>query len=76
MKQELYKWVKVGGLLSIIPIVLVTGPILGYLAGDFLVKRFNLHFFVIYIFAAIGFISSIRETIRIIRLALGTSKEG
>jgi len=74
LKQEIYKWIRLGGLLSFIPFILVAGPIAGYLAGDYLVKRFGLPSFTPVALAAIGFIASARETIRVIRIALKAEK--
>ena len=75
MKQEIYKWIRLGGLLSFIPFVLAAGPIAGYLAGEYLIKRFGLPPYTSFIFAAVGFAASARETVRIIRLAIKTDKE-
>jgi len=69
-KRETYKWIKVGSLLSIIPFVLVTGPLMGYAAFDYLEKRFGAPPYVLYILITIGFAASVKETIRIIRIAL------
>ena len=75
MKQEIYKWIKIGGLLSFIPFILIAGPMAGYLAGDWLAKRFGLPQFTAVLLSGIGFIGSVRETIRVIRIALKTDKE-
>ena len=75
MKQEIYKWIRLGGLLSFIPFILAAGPIAGYLAGEYLIKRFGLPQYIPYIFAAVGFAASARETVRIIRIAIKTDKE-
>lgn len=69
-KRELYKWIKVGSLLSLIPFVLVAGPLTGYVAFDYLHKRFGAPPYVVYILITLGFVASVRETIRIIRIAL------
>jgi len=54
---------------------MVAGPMGGYFLADYLEKRFALPSFTSIIFIAIGFIASIKETVRIIRLALKTEKE-
>ncbi|MFH0764315.1 MAG: AtpZ/AtpI family protein [Candidatus Omnitrophota bacterium] len=61
--------------MSFIPFVLAAGPIAGYLAGEYLIKKFGLPSYISFIFAAVGFAASIRETIRIIRIAIKTDKE-
>ena len=71
-KREVYNWIKVGGLLSLIPFVLVAGPLMGYVAFDYLHKRFDVPPYVSYLFITVGFVASVRETIRIIKIALGT----
>ena len=72
---KVYKWIKIGGLLSFIPVIMAAGPLGGYFCADYLEKRFNLPSYTSLIFITIGFIASARETIRIIRLALKTEKE-
>ena len=69
-KSDVYKWIRTAGLLSFIPFVLASGPLAGYFLGEFLVKRFSLPLYVLYISIAVGFLASVSETIRIIRFAL------
>ena len=66
-KDEFYKRLKVWGMVSFIPMVLAAGPFAGYLAGDYLSRKSGLGF-VLYICIAVGFIASIVEVIKIIRL--------
>lgn len=75
MKQEIYKWIKIGGLLSFIPFILIAGPLAGYLAGDWLTKQFGLPQFTAVLLAGIGFIGSVRETVRVVRFALKTEEK-
>ena len=72
---KVYKWIRIGGLLSFIPIILAVGPLAGYFAADYLEKKLNLPGFTSPAFIVVGFIVSIRETVRIIRLALKAEKE-
>jgi len=74
-KKEFYKRIKIGGLLFFIPFILVAGPIGGYIAGEYLEKRFSLPAYMPIALATIGFIASVRETIRIIRIALKTDRQ-
>ena len=67
-KKQAYQWIKVYGLLSYIPLILAVGPLSGYFIGDFLEKKFGLAWQITLILAALGFISAIFETVRIIRL--------
>lgn len=69
-KKNFYKWIKIAGILSFIPFVLVAGPLLGYVLGDFLHKRFGLGTYAQLILILIGFAASARETIRMIMMAL------
>jgi len=71
-KRDIYNWIKVGSLLSLIPFVLVAGPLMGYMTFDYLEKRFGAPPYVSYILITIGFAASVKETIRIIKIALGT----
>ena len=72
---KVYKWIKIGGLLSFIPVIMAAGPLAGYFSADYLQKRFGLPGYISPIFITIGFIASARETIRIIRLAIKTEEE-
>ena len=67
-KDELYKRIKIAAMISFIPIVLVAGPLSGFFLGEFLQKKFNLSTYSLFISITIGFIVSIRETVRILRL--------
>ena len=72
---KVYKWIKIGGLLSFIPIIMAVGPLAGYFAADYLEKRFNFPGFTSSVCIVVGFIASARETVRIIRLALKAEEE-
>ena len=72
---KVYKWIKIGGLLSFIPVIMAAGPVGGYFCGDYLQKRFGLPNSTSVVCITIGFIASARETVRIIRLALKTEAE-
>lgn len=74
-KTATYKWIKIGGILSFIPFVLAAGPLAGYIAGNYLEKRFNLPHAVSLVLIVLGFIGSVRETIRIIKIALRAEEE-
>lgn len=69
-KREIYKRIKVGSLLSLIPFVLFAGPLMGYLAFDYIEKRFGAPPYVAYILITVGFAAGVRETIRIIKITL------
>lgn len=69
-RKEKYKLIKYVGIVSFIPFILVSGPLAGYLIGDFLRNKFKLNHNLTSILVIIGLIASIRETIVIIlRLA-------
>ena len=72
---KIYKWIKIGGLLSFIPVIMAAGPLGGYFCADYLKKRFGLPGFTSAILITIGFVASARETIRIIKLAIKTENE-
>ncbi len=74
-KKEFYRRIKIFGLLSFIPIVLVSAPLAGYFLGDFLRKRFNWSNYVTLAFTALGFILAAKEVIRIIRISMKIENE-
>jgi len=71
-----FKWIKVSGLLTLIPLVLAVGPFTGYIAGDWLVTHFRLPSYVMFICVILGFAAGVQETIRIIKAALQAAKDG
>lgn len=71
-KREAYSRIKVAGILSLIPFVLAAGPFAGYMAFDYLEKRFGVPAYLAYILITVGFAASVRETIRMIKIALRT----
>jgi len=75
-KEELYKRIKIAGMISYIPIMLAVCPLAGFFLGDYLQKKFNLPFYFLVICVGIGIIMGIRESVRIIRLVLGIERKG
>lgn len=74
-KKELYKRIKIAGILSFIPFVLLGGAFLGYICGDYLDKKIvSAPFIVFPISIAIGMLASVIEVIRIIKLAVKISE--
>ena len=69
-KKESYKWIKIAGILSFIPFILVGGALTGYLAGDYIAKRFVSASPAVPICIGIGLVASVIEVIRIVKLAL------
>jgi hypothetical protein len=69
-KSELYKRIKIAGILSVIPFVLAAGAAAGYFMGDYLEKKFLLPHFYMPICIGIGLLTSVMEVARIIRLAV------
>ena len=74
-KLELYKRIKIAGILSFIPFVLLGGALLGYLGGDYLEKKIIAAPFVVFpICIALGMLVSVIEVVRIIKLAVKISE--
>ena len=73
-KPKIYKWIKLLGFLMFIPMILLAGPLSGYIVGDFLVKKFKISGYATFIFIGVGFLASLVETVRIIRLAIKTEE--
>ena len=74
-RSDFYRWVKIGGLLSFLPFVLAAGPLFGYILGNYLEKRFGLPAYTSIIVITIGFVASVRETVRIVKMALRTQEK-
>jgi hypothetical protein len=74
-KKELYRWIKIAGILSFIPFVLMGGALFGYLAGDYLEKKIVLSPFIVFPgCVALGILASAIEVARIIKLAVKISE--
>lgn len=73
--EEFYKRIKIAGMVSFIPAILVAGPLSGYFIGDYLKEKFGMASFVPLVCIAIGFAVSIKEVIRIIRLVTKIDKK-
>ncbi|MCX7918928.1 MAG: AtpZ/AtpI family protein [bacterium] len=64
------------GLLTAIPLLLGTGPIVGFYIGDWLDKRFNTAPWLMLSCLLLGFIAGIKETITLIKMAMKEPKNG
>jgi len=73
--EEFYKWVRIAGMVSFIPAILVAGPLSGYFIGGYLEKKFHLPYFVFLICIGVGFAVSIKEVVRIIILVTKIDKK-
>ena len=73
-KQDLYKRIKIAGLVTFIPFVLLGAPLTGYIIGDLLIKKLGLPGYTIIILVALGLLAGIRETVRIIKLCIQSSQ--
>ena len=73
--KDLYKGIKIAGMISYIPLMLAVSPLAGFFLGDYLQKRFNLPFYVLIICVGVGIVVGIRESIRIIRLVSRIDKK-
>lgn len=75
MKTEnVYAMIKTGWLLALIPVMLGTGPLAGYIIGDLLVRKLHCPNVTIIVFVTLGFAAGIQETVKILRIALKTKR--
>lgn len=74
-KEEIYRWIRLGGFFTYIPVALASGPFAGYVIGDYLRKGFDIAPVVVPVCIAVGAVASIAETVRIIRLAIRLEKK-
>ena len=73
-KQDLYRRVKIAGLISFIPFILLGAPLTGYFVGDFLVSKFSLPGFVTPVLIGLCLLGGISQVIRIIKLCIQNSQ--
>ena len=64
-----YRYIRQVGLLTTIPVMLLSGPLIGFLIGNYIDKRFGTAPWFMVLFVCIGFVASIRQTIAIIKKA-------
>ena len=71
---ELYKRLKIAGLALYIPATLVAGPLGGYFVGEFLARQLHRGLYFSLLFAAVGFVASVAEVVRIIRYIIAIDR--
>ena len=64
-----YRFIRQVGLLTTIPLMLLSGPLIGFLVGNYIAKRFGTATWFMVLFVCLGFVASIRQTIAIIKKA-------
>lgn len=73
-KRELYSRIKIAGMISYIPFILLAAPLGAFFTGDFLRKKFGLPEYILLIFTGIGLLIGIKETVKIIRICIKSSQ--
>lgn len=74
-EKDVYKIIKIAGAVTFIPLVLLGGTLGGYIAGEYLSKKFSGGYWILAISTIIGCVSGIAETFRIIRFIMRVDKE-
>lgn len=67
--ENRYRLIHQVGLLTTIPVMLLSGPVIGFLIGNYIDKRFGTAPWFMVIFVGLGFVASVRQTIAIIKKA-------
>ncbi|MBF0483435.1 MAG: AtpZ/AtpI family protein [Candidatus Omnitrophica bacterium] len=73
--QDFYKTIKIAGIMTFVALVIAAGPLSGFFLGDFLMKHFNWKWPILLICIGAGFLASLLEVIRLVRLAQKFDKE-
>ena len=73
-KAEFYRLTKIWGLISFVPAVLAAGPLAGYFLGDYLEKKIGFAPYLSLVFLGLGFVTSVQEIIKILKLIEKTDK--
>lgn len=68
-KEEKYSLAKQLGLLTMIPIVLAVGPILGWFIGNFLDEKLGTSPYLMYLFIVFGFVAAGKEVYNLVKKA-------
>lgn len=75
MKNNVWKLVQIAGLAVSIPFEIAAGPFIGYFIGDYVIKQFAFHKFIMYVFIAMGFAASVTNTALIVRMMVLINKD-
>ncbi len=67
-KQDLVRLARLAGVATSIPIVLVGGPVLGMMAGQFCDKRLSSDPWGVVVGVVIGLVAGLVETVRLVQL--------
>jgi len=73
-KKEFYNRLKIAGLISYIPFILLAAPLGGFFTGEYLRRKFNTPDYILLIFVGFGLLIGIKETIKIIKLCIRNSQ--
>ncbi len=68
-KEDKYSLAKQLGLLTMIPIVLAVGPILGWFIGNFLDEKLGTSPYLMYLFIVFGFVAAGKEVYNLVKKA-------
>ena len=74
-KEELYRQIKISGMVFFIPLMLAVGPIGGFFIGEYLEKKFGFPRYAVLICITLGFAAGVFETVRIIKLVTRIDKK-
>ncbi|HQP91662.1 MAG TPA: hypothetical protein PLU24_03210 [Candidatus Omnitrophota bacterium] len=75
MTNNIFKQLRITGFLLYIPLILLTGPLAGFIVGDFFSQKFDLGNYPLLTGLIAGIALSISETVRTIRLVLRIDKK-
>lgn len=74
-KKYFYSQARIFGAATFIVLSLVTGPLIGYVLGAYLVVKFSWPQYVLFVCIALGFFSAIFEVIKIVKFLLKKEEE-
>ena len=66
-KDAFYTQVRQLGILTTIPIILLVGPVIGFVIGGWIDRKFHIYPWVTIIFVTLGFVASGREIVQILK---------
>ena len=67
MAEDIYRQIRMAGLLFLVPVIVGVWPVAGFFLGDFLRHRFNGPEYMSLIFAFLGFLAGIVELVAIFK---------
>ena len=73
-KDNNFEQIKQVGVLTVVPIILLVGPLFGYFLGSWIDRKFHIYPWFTIILITLGFVASGREIVRLLKQTMKDNK--